>query len=311
MTVLEIVFLSLFLVVATIVIYLFISSEIKYWLTLKKGCLFGRIIYRYTIKTQKKYKIDLSWWKTQKVEEIDIISHDKLKLKGYFLHKNDKKIAVVVHGYGTCAFAMQQYVKMFFDFGYSVLAIDNRAHGISQGKCITMGYFEHKDLGLWVDYLVKRYKDSEIVVFGLSMGGATVCLYSRDKKPNNVKAIISDCAYSNAYDVVQNLCEQSIILNFFPSLFVYNQYLKLRAKFKLSDIDVKSSIQKCNVPILLIHGSRDKFVPFYMQEVLYKNAPPSLCQKYVVQGAGHAESMTVAGEDYINAVKKFLSPIIK
>ena len=306
MTTLEIVFLSLFLVISISFLYLLFSSEIKYILTLKRNCFFGRIIYKYTIKNKNKYSIDLSWWQNNEYEEVEITSKDNLKLHGYFLHKNDKKIAIVVHGYGTRAFAMQQYVKMFYDEGYSVLAIDNRAHGKSQGKCITMGYFEHIDLSSWVDYTVKRYSDCEIVVFGLSMGGATVCLYSGDKKPKNVKAIISDCAYYSAYDVVQSLCEQSIILNFFPSLFVYNLYLKYRAKFRLSDIDVKSAINKCDVPILLIHGSRDKFVPFYMQDVLYKNAPPSLCQKYVVQGAGHAESMTTAKDEYIKTVKQFL-----
>lgn len=307
MTVLEIVFLSLFLVIAVSAVYLLISSEIKYLLTLRRGCLFGKIIYKYTIKTKRKYNIDLSWWDSVKIENVEILSKDELKLHGYFLHKNDKKIAVVVHGYGTQAVAMQQYAKMFYNFGFSVLTIDQRAHGKSQGKCIGMGYFEHIDLGLWVDYVVKRYPDCEIVVFGLSMGGATVCLYSGDKKPKNVKAIISDCAYSGAYDVVENLCEQSIILNFFPSLSVYNFYLKFRAKFRLSEIDVKTKIKNSDVPILLIHGNKDKFVPFYMQDVLYQNAPQNLVEKYVVAGAGHAESMTIAGEEYVKRVSSFLS----
>ncbi len=311
MTTLEIVFLSVFLIVAVTGIYLILSSEIKYLLTIKRNCVFAKFISRYTVQNTKKYKIDMSWWEKVKIEDINISSNDGLKLCGYFLHKNDKKIALVIHGYGASAKEMQQYAKMFYDMDYSVLLVDNRGHGQSQGKCITMGYYDHMDVSLWVEYVVKLYPDCQMVVFGLSMGAATACLYSGDKKPKNVKAIISDCAYSSAYNVVQNLCEQSIILNFFPSLFVYNLYLKYRAKFKLSDIDVKGAVSKCDIPILFIHGSRDKFVPFYMQEILYKNAPQNLRQKYVAEGASHAESLPLKGEEYINQVRQFLTKYIK
>ena len=311
MSALEIVFLSIFLVFSLTALYLLFSSEMKYILTLKRNNALEKLIYKYTVKKGNKYQVDLSWWDNFNVMDIEIISYDKLKLHGYFISQNDKKIAVVVHGYGSDAKAMQPYAKMFYDKGYSVLCVDQRAHGKSQGKCTTMGYSEHIDLSYWITYLVEKYKDCQIVVFGLSMGGATVCLYSGDKKPKNVKAIISDCAYSRAYDVLGNICEQSIVLNFFPSLFVFNHYLKFRAKFDLSSIDVKSAIKNSDIPILLIHGNQDKFVPFYMQDILYNNAPKNLCEKYVVKGAGHAESLAKAKDDYIKTVDQFLNSKIK
>lgn len=48
-----------------------------------------------------------------------------------------------------------------------------------------------------------------------------------------------------------------------------------------------------------------------MQDILYNNAPKNLCEKYVVKGAGHAESLAKAGDDYIKAVDQFLNSKIK
>lgn len=58
------------------------------------------------------------------------------------------------------------------------------------------------DAEKWVEYVIERFgNNSEIFLHGISMGGATVLMASGLNLPNNVKAIISDCAYTSAYDV--------------------------------------------------------------------------------------------------------------
>ena len=199
---------------------------------------------------------------------------------------------------------------MFSSLNYSVLAIDNRGHGESGGKHITMGHKDCQDVSLWVDYLTNRFKDCEIVVFGLSMGGATVCLYSELQKPKNVKLIISDCAYSNAYEVFNSVSKSNFFLRVFSIMPVYDHYLKHRAGYRLSEVKVDDAIKNCNVPILLIHGSKDNFVPFYMHQILYDNCPQNLRKKHVIENVGHAESLPTKPDEYKKVVVEFLDSYI-
>ena len=310
MSTLQIVFLVVFLFAVATVIFFLVSSETRYAITLKRNCLMAKVVSKYTYKHIEKYAMDLSWWNDKKLEKCEIKSHDNLNLVGYFLKKDIKKIALIVHGYGAKGFEMQRYAKMFYDNNYSIFIVDNRGHGESDGKIITMGYEDCKDVASWVKYITDRFPKSQIVVFGLSMGASTVCLYSRFKKPKNVKAIISDCAYSNAFDVFNNISVKSVIFSILPTMLVFNWYLKKRIGFKLSDVDICKAVKNCDVPILFIHGNKDKFVPFYMQDLIFNSAPKKLKQKLVIENAGHAQSIAKEPKLYEKTVFEFLNNAI-
>ena len=48
--------------------------------------------------------------------------------------------------------------------------------------------------------MISADKNAEIVLYGVSMGGATVMMASGEDLPGNVKAIIEDCGYSSVWD---------------------------------------------------------------------------------------------------------------
>lgn len=310
MSTVQIIFLVLsIIVVVGIIIFLF-SGEICYQVSLKRNCYIATHIGKEMKKRNAMYKIDFKWWDTVNYKTLNIKSSDGLNLTGYYIKNDDQKIAVIVHGYGSNAFEMQQYAKMFCELNYSILAVDNRAHGNSDGKTITMGHKDCQDVALWVNYLKEQYPNSKIVVYGLSMGGATVCLYSALKKPENVKAIVSDCAYCNAFDIFESVKNQKLILKVLPILKYFNWYLKKRIGYKLTDISVKDAMPKCDVPILLIHGDKDSFVPFYMRDNLYNNTPQEFRHKLTINGAEHAESLPKQPEVYMQNVKEFLDKYV-
>lgn len=312
MNAIEIVFLVGFIIFVSLFVFFVLTSIFRYDMIIKKNSYMQKIITSVMYKDLHTYNINFSWWTKQSYSIIKTKSKDGLTLVGYYIKNEQKtnKTALLIHGYGSNAFELQSYCEMFLSFGYNVLAVDNRGHGKSEGKIISMGYYEKQDIGEWVKFLIRQNNDVQIVVFGISMGGASVCLYSGEKKPKNVKAIVSDCAYSNAYEVVKNISDTSIIFSLLPTLRIFDWTLKLVAGFSLSDIDVVQQIQKCNVPILFIHGTKDTFVPFYMQEKLFQNCPQNLGEKFVVQGASHGASLFVAKEKYIQTVQTFLNKYI-
>lgn len=288
-------------------IFVFIMCEIVYRLTLKKNSIASRIINRYVYKNLKKYNMDFSWWGKIPHEELCIKSHDKLNLYARYIKNKTNNLAIVVHGYGANSLEMQQYAKMFYEFGFSVLAPDNRAHGNSDGKVITMGFEDRKDVLTWIKYMLKQNSNFNIVVFGLSMGAATTCMLSGMKTPDNVKCFISDCAYSSAFDVFEGISEMSVFMHILPIMRIFNYYSKLRAGFFVRDVVPANEVKKCTKPILLIHGDKDFFVPFYMQDRIYSNIDEKLRRKLVIKGAEHAQSIAMDKKMYFEAVNSFLT----
>lgn len=311
MTALEIVFLVLGLVLAIAILFFFLASEVMYRICLKRENITTKIISKVTYKNLHKYKFDFSWWNSVVVKKIYLNSSDNIKLCGKIIENNKNKFAIVVHGYGANSSEMQLYAKMFYDFGFSVVAPDNRAHGDSDGKTITMGYHDKFDILRWIEYINQNYNNPEIVVFGLSMGGATVCMLSGLELPENVKAIVSDCAYTSAYDIFKEIQQKSIVFSIIPLVKLFDVYSKKRVGFRPSEANALLGVSQTKTPILFIHGSRDKFVPFYMQTLLYDITPKHLRDKLVIKGVGHAECLPSAENQYKDKVKEFLQKYIK
>ncbi len=76
---------------------------------------------------------------------------------------------------------------------------DLRGHGQSEGNYIGMGWDERLDIVDLTKYIINNYANTEIVLFGVSIGVATVMTTSGEKLPSNVKAIIEDCGYTSAW----------------------------------------------------------------------------------------------------------------
>ncbi len=141
-------------------------------------------------------------WFNKHSEEKSIPSFDSLKLHAYSIqnsHPTDKW-AIIFHGYSSDGTQMTKYAKQFYDMGYHVLIPDARGHGQSEGDYIGMGWHDRFDVISWIDDIVNMNEDAEIVLFGVSMGGATVMMASGEDLPSNVKAIIEDCGYSSVWD---------------------------------------------------------------------------------------------------------------
>lgn len=63
---------------------------------------------------------------------------------------------------------------------------------------------------------------------------------------------------------------------------------KRLAGYDYRSCTAKEEVKKSSVPILLIHGEKDTFVPTSMCEEIYRNCPDAEMQ--IIAGASHAES---------------------
>lgn len=243
-------------------------------------------------------------------ESIYTTSKDGLTLHNYLLKNNSNKWVITVHGYTSEGKLMSKYAKQFYDMGYNVLIPDLRAHGNSQGDYIGMGWDERLDIVDLINYIIDIDKDSEIVLFGVSMGAATVMNVSGEVLPDNVKAIIEDCGYTSAWDQFSYQLDSLFGLPPFPMMHTASLIAKFKAGYWLKDASPIDQVKKSNIPTLFIHGDEDTFVPFSMLDEVY-NACSAPKEKLIIEGAGHAKSSTVNPELYWDSIFKFLSKYVQ
>ncbi len=298
------------LMLLTMLMYLIIG-RICFKIALARKSTASRIVNKEMNKVIEQYKIDFCWWDKFTFETLSIKSRDGLKLVGHFLPNSSNKLAIIVHGYGADYKEMQKYAKYFVEKNYNILAVENRAHGQSEGKMIGMGWLDRLDLVDWINFMVQKNSNYQIVLFGLSMGASTVCMASGEVLPSNVKAIISDCAFDNVYDAFKYVFKKRTNLPVWPLLDIFNLYMKNAYNYDMKEADAKKMLKKCKVPILFIHGDADDFVPTYMVHKLYESTDEKLRQIYIVEGAGHALSYPNAGVKYERVLTGFLTKVIK
>lgn len=248
-------------------------------------------------------------WIVQNSEDVYITSEDGLKLHAH-LKENpgaDGKYAIICHGYSGNATTMSAWAKTLYGMGFNVLCPNARAHGKSEGKVTGMGYLERKDIILWINEIVKNDPTAQILLFGVSMGGATVLFTSGEKNlPDNVKAVVSDCAFTRVYEEFGNVIRRYVpFLPNFPVVDSASVVCEIRGGYSFRDASCVKAVKKSDTPTLFIHGSSDTFVPFYMLDTLYNNAS---CEKVklVIDGAGHADARETDPELYWRTVENFL-----
>lgn len=254
---------------------------------------------------------DAQKWLEEKSNYSDkyIESYDKLQLHSYVVSQNSNKWAIVVHGYGGSGKLMSDKSKYFYDMGYNVLIPDLRGHGKSEGDYIGMGWKDRLDIISWINFIIKENPNAEIVLHGTSMGAATVLMTSGENLPSNVKAIVADCAYTSAWDEFSYQLETYLKVPSYYILNVTNMVTKLKAGYSLKEASALESVKKATVPILYIHGDKDKFVPYSMMDKLY-DATNSPKEKLTIEGGEHANSDLVSPFLYWLTVEDFLNQYV-
>ncbi len=246
-------------------------------------------------------------------EDMYIMSEDGLKLHAtYFPCEGSKKIVICFHGYTSEGLNDYSTLAIFYlKKGYHLLIVDERAHGKSEGKYIGFGCLDRYDAKLWIDKMVEMHgEDCKILLHGDSMGGATVLMTTGLELPPQVKAAVSDCAFTSAWEVFSSVLKNMYHLPPFPLLNISNMMVKRRAGYRLDECNAKIEVAKAKIPILFIHGEADSFVPCSMVHELYE-ACKTEKKLVIVEGAGHVESCYRDAEVYEGTIESFILPFVE
>ena len=225
-------------------------------------------------------------------EKVSIKSFDGTILRGTYLPiENPRGSILCFHGYRSCG--MQDFAPMpefYQSLGLNVLVVDQRACGESDGKYTTFGILERHDVVAWANYMRERTGDLPMLLDGLSLGAATVMLAADLPLPGTVKGIIADCGFTSPWDILYHCGKKWFHIPAFPLMYILSFISRCLFGADYRACSTLTSLANSTIPLLLLHGGDDDFVPTYMSEKNFEASAAGYKRKLVVPGAGHGMS---------------------
>lgn len=260
------------------------------------------------VESSNEREQNLALMKSCTRRDITIRSYDGLKLHGsYYPGETAKRIVICVHGYrarGEDNFCGEfSWLHKECD----LLLIDQRACGKSEGKHITFGAKEKRDLKNWIDYVAANNPDDlPVYLYGVSMGASTVMNVTEAALPKCVAGVIADCGYSSMKEIIASCGWRGMHIPPFPFVSFVNFFCRWLALFDMKESNSKKALSHSKLPVIFIHGTADDFV---LPENSLRNYAACRSEKEMIwiDGAGHGCAHHKSPQKYEKAVDNFFA----
>ena len=245
-------------------------------------------------------------------ERVYIRSKDGLKLAGdYYAGEPGHPVHICCHGYrGLGVRDFCGGAQTLMGRGDGVLLIHERAQGDSQGHTMTFGVREREDVLLWAWYCAERFPGTPLFLHGLSMGAATVLMASALPLPESVKGILADCPYDVPRDIITLTADRMGMPGKLMWPFLQIGAFLFGRGLRFGSVCCHEAVKAATVPIEIIHGADDRFVPAYMSEPMAA-ANPTLVRRFTVPNAGHGLSYLEDTPRYQALTQAFIENCLK
>ena len=253
----------------------------------------------------------LAWFRAQAWEEVLLDAADGCRLKGLWLSGTGKNCLLLFHGYGGLPQNMCVIAREAAKRGWSLLLPYSRAHGESGGEYCSLGVLEAEDCCRWARLAADRCKGGRLVLYGAGMNGFAVLCTAGKELPPETAALVSEGAYGSPKKILRHMLRKELRMRTFPLLQLLLLFGHIVWKQSPGSVDLQGILQKHTaLPILFIHGKKDRRVPCAMTEELYK-AYGGKKALYLAENAGHAAASLSESDKFFGGLWKFLSPITK
>jgi uncharacterized protein len=238
-------------------------------------------------------------------EAVELKPSDKLTLRGVWIPaaRSDKAI-VILHGHGSSYDFDVYRAAPLHEAGFNTLLFDFRAHGRSEGKRMTFGYEERRDVQAAIEFLHSRGMQ-QIGLLGFSYGGM-VAMINTPECPD-VRAVISDGGPARIRTAI---AARGVELGFplwlgkaVAWLIISITSLRLRVNlFQYEPIRWVGKIAPR--PILFIHGDHDQYLPDFDELYAAEGSPKELWR---LPDAGHTTASQLYPDEHSRRVIEFFT----
>jgi len=236
------------------------------------------LIFLPTILSQEHvYKMDQSF------KEITLKTTNGAKLNGlHFKVENPKGAILYFHGNAGDLQRWGQLTEFFVEKGYAVIVMDYRGYGKSSGKKSQQNFYD--DTQIWYDYASQFYKESEITVYGRSLG-TTFATYISSK--NQPKKLILESPFYSIEEVAKSR------FSFLP--------IKILLHYKFPTYQY---INKVSCPITIYHGTNDKVIDYQQGKKLFESIENSSKKLISISEGGHNDLVNY--KEYLSTIEEEL-----
>jgi len=212
-----------------------------------------------------------------------------------------RAVLIVVHGLRDHSSRYGELAEHLVGQGFAVYAFDLRGHGHSEGVRVHIDSFDEytSDLGLFLDRVRQREPGRPVFLFGHSMGGAIVTLFTLEKKPDIQGLVLSAPALKPGADVSRALIATTkVVGGILPNLKVLEldpkQFSRDPAVVKENETDpliyqdggpartasrllgalntISERMEEVSTPVLVMHGTADTVTDPEGSKALVKEA---------------------------------------
>jgi len=246
-------------------------------------------------------------------EDFEVRAPDGVVLRGWKVRppQPNEDWVLLFHGVSDNRVGVMGHAEFLLRNGYSVLMMDTRAHGASEGAMATYGWLERNDTRAIADALFRSERVHCFFLLGESMG-ASIALQSAAVEPR-VEGVVAESAFSNLKEVSFDYAGLHMSHWLGRTLFRPAASLALRGaqeegKFRAEDVSPEKAVAEQPFPVLLICGTKDNNVPSRHTRRIYQAATGPK-EMWLVPGAQHSAALGAAPEEFEERVVKFYSSI--
>lgn len=273
----------------------------------------GSAYFNYTFlrpRRKKNFSSDLTNYVPEAeytTEEFTFRSSDGILISGMRLapaNANGHAI-LICHGLAHDKYSGVRYVQYLLRAGYTLVLIDFRNHGKSEGSITTYGFYEKQDLLCAVQYLRENGFQGRIGILGASMGASIALLTAADC--GEISAIVLDSPFSSLKKISTEWacqltrCPEAVVQ---LSIRLAYCWLYLAYRFWVPEIEPATAARKLQCPVFLIHGGKDKKISAEHSRVIYENVAGTK-EIWIVEEAGHLEVYLTNTPEYERRVLQF------
>lgn len=249
-------------------------------------------------------------WRNENIgykKDLHIVN-EGLNLYAEYIDYGYDRAVIVIPGRTEGLYYGFYFAKAYAENGFNVLAIDQRAHGNSDGLYNTIGFNEHRDVLAWGKLLHEEYGIKAIVLHGICIGSSCAMFaLTNDKCPDYFIGMTGEGMYPNFYENFKN---HMIALKkpVFPCLQLVERLVvkKLNITMKYGPIDV---IEKNDKPLLMLHSKEDLFSLPETAVLLYEKCKSEKRMVWFEHGA-HSQLRFADTRLYDGAIDTYLKEII-
>jgi dipeptidyl aminopeptidase/acylaminoacyl peptidase len=225
----------------------------------------------------------------QNYTDISFIAADGIALRGWYIPPQNGAVIILAHGYAANRELLLPEAQILAGHGYGALLFDFRGHGQSDAVPIAVGDPQRRDLTAAVNFVAAQPGVEWIGGLGFSMGAATMIQVAA--KDDRLRAVVAEASFARFSEVIDDKARLLGPLTQWPSRWAVKH-----AGVEIDDMEPVDDL--CAIsprPILLIYGSRDRFIPPGTAQSMFDAACDPV-EKWLIDGAAHenyAEAMPV------------------